>query len=182
MKLTTNPAHRGLTKGEAADKHCTRITQISQEENYIITYTNGSMKEKDQELQTGVGWVVYWKGRERRYGCKGMGMGAEVYNTEMLVLLRGLETVIEVQQEMPNVRRKRSRIVLFADNTVSVTAITKGAPGSSQSTSQKFMDTVTKLLDKNKGTTIEILWVPGHMNIKGNDRADKLAKEAVGNK
>ena len=179
MKLTTNPAHTHLTKGEAADKHCTRITQISQEEDYIITYTDGSMKEKDWELQTGAGWVVYWKGRERKYGCKGMGMGAEVYNAEMLALLRGLEMAIEVQQEMPNARRKRSRIVLFADNTVSVTAIMKGAPRSSQSTSQKFMETATKLLDKNKGTTIKILWVPGHMNIKGNDRADELAKEAT---
>jgi len=35
-----------------------RITKISQEDGYIITYTNGSMKEKDQEQQTGAGRVV----------------------------------------------------------------------------------------------------------------------------
>ena len=85
-----------------------RIMQISQEEDYIITYTDGSMKEKDQEQWTGVGWVVYWKGRERRCGHEGMGMSAEVYNTEMLALLRGLKMAIEVQQEMPNMSRKQS--------------------------------------------------------------------------
>jgi len=48
-RLTTNPAQRGLTKGEAANEHHTRVMQISQEDDYIITYTNSSMKEKDQE-------------------------------------------------------------------------------------------------------------------------------------
>jgi hypothetical protein len=63
-RISTNPARRGITKGEAADEHRTRTTQISQENEYIITYTNGSMKEKEQENWTGAGWVVYWKGEE----------------------------------------------------------------------------------------------------------------------
>ncbi len=46
---------------------------IQLEDDYIITYTDGSMKEKDQEQRTRAGWVVYWKGRERRSGCEGMG-------------------------------------------------------------------------------------------------------------
>jgi len=36
-RLTTNPAHRGTTKGEAADEHQTRIKQLSQDANYILT-------------------------------------------------------------------------------------------------------------------------------------------------
>jgi len=31
----------------------------------MITYTDGSMKEKEQENHMGVGWVVYWKGMDR---------------------------------------------------------------------------------------------------------------------
>ena len=34
-------------------------------------------------------------------------------------------------------------------------------------------------LDENRGANIEVSWVPGHMNIEGNDRADELAKEAT---
>jgi len=39
------------------DEHRTRITPISQEDDYIITYTDGSMKEKEQENHTGAGWI-----------------------------------------------------------------------------------------------------------------------------
>ena len=34
-------------------------------------------------------------------------------------------------------------------------------------------------LDTNGRATIKISWVPGHMGIEGNDRADALAKEAT---
>jgi hypothetical protein len=72
-RLTTNRGRRGFTKGEAADEHRTRITQLSIDADYIITYTDESMKEKEQENRTGAGWVLYWKGVERRNGSEGMG-------------------------------------------------------------------------------------------------------------
>jgi len=87
-RLTTNTVRRGITKGEATDEHRTRITQLSQDVDYIIIYADGSMKEKDQESRTGAGWVLYWKGTERRNGSEGMGKHVEVYDVEMLALPR----------------------------------------------------------------------------------------------
>ena len=179
-RLTTNPARKGLPKGEAADKHRTRITQLSQDTDYIITYTDGSVMEKEQQNRTGAGWVLYWKGVERRNGSEALGKHAEVHDAEMLALLRGLETAIEFQQAMPEENRKRSKIVLFADNTSSVASITSKKPGSSQPISQKFVETATSFLDENTRASIEVSWVPGHMNIEGNDRADGIAKGATG--
>jgi len=46
------------------------------------------MKEKDQKICTGAGWVIYWKGAEKRIGGEGMGGDAEVYDAEMLALLK----------------------------------------------------------------------------------------------
>ena len=108
-----------------------------------------------------------------------MGRLAEVYDAEMLALLRGLETAVEFQQDISEEYRRRSKIVIFADNTASVTAITKEAPGSSQQVSRKFVEAATTFLDENRQATIEVSWVPGHMGIIGNDRADTIAKEAT---
>jgi ribonuclease HI len=166
-------------KREAADEHRARIRQISQENGYIITYTDGSMKQKDQENWTGAGWTVYWKGIERRWGNEGMGKCAEVYNAEMLALLRGLKAAINFQQSTPETNRERPTIILFADNTSSVEAIMKANPGPSQQISQKFTETAMEFIDRNRGATIEVSWVSGHMGIEGNDRADSLAKEAT---
>jgi len=70
-RLTTNPA-RGLTKGEAAGEHRTRITQISQEDDYVITCNDGSMKIRSRKTtQERVGYHT-GRGRKgkgkRRYG------------------------------------------------------------------------------------------------------------------
>ncbi len=85
-----------------------------------------------------------------------MGKLAEVYDAEMLVLLRNLETAIEFQQETPELHRKQSKIILFADNTSSVEAMTKENSGPSQQISQKFVEKATTLLDKNKRASIEV--------------------------
>jgi ribonuclease HI len=137
------------------------------------------MKQKDQENWTGAGWTAYWKGIERRWGNEGMGKCAEVYDAEMLALLRGLEAAINFQQSTPETNRERPTIILFADNTSSVETITKANPGPSQQISQKFTETAMEFIDRNRGATIEVSWVPGHMGIEGNDRADSLAKEAT---
>ena len=54
----------------------------------------------------GVGWVIYWKGIERRWESEGMGKFAEVYDAEMLALLRGLEAAVNFQQEIPELDRR----------------------------------------------------------------------------
>jgi len=68
---------------------------------------------------------------------------------------------------------------VVADNTSSIASITNEKPGSSQQISQKFVETATNLLNENRRASIEVSWVPGHMDIAGNDRADEIVKEAT---
>jgi hypothetical protein len=57
-----------------------------------------------------------------------MGKSAEVYDAEMLALLRGLEAAIAFQQNTPETSRRQPTIILFADNTSAVEVIMKGNP------------------------------------------------------
>ena len=104
--------------------------------------------------------VIYWKGIERRRGSEGMGRFAEVYDAEVLALLRGLEAAIDFQQETPELDRRRSTIVLFADNTSSVEVITEEKPGPGQHISQGFVEAAMSFLDENRRASIEVSWVP----------------------
>jgi len=119
-----------------------------------------------------------WKGMERKSGSDGMGGNAEVYDAEMLGLLRGLEIAIVFQQPMPEQNRMQGRIVLLADNTPSVAAIISETPGSSQR-HHRSVEAATHFLDKNREANIEVAWGPGHMGITGNGRVDEIAKEAT---
>jgi hypothetical protein len=120
------------------------------------------MKEREQETWTGVGWVVYWRREERGRGNEGMGKSAEVYDAVMLALLRGLEAAIAFQQNTSETSRRQPTIILFANNTSAVEAITKGKPGPSKELAQNFVETATLFLEENRGAEIEVTWVPGH--------------------
>ena len=52
-------------------------------------------------------------------------------------------------------------------------------PGLSQHISQEFVEVAMSFLNKNQRASIGVSWVPGHMGIEGNDRADELAKEVT---
>jgi hypothetical protein len=97
--------------------------------------------------------------RPRQFPCVSTlpkGGAAEVYDAELLGLLRGLEAVIDFQQNIPQTNRRQLTIVLFADTTSSIEATTKENPGPSQQISQKFTETAMTFLDENRGATIEI--------------------------
>ncbi|KAJ6550491.1 hypothetical protein DFH09DRAFT_848653, partial [Mycena vulgaris] len=64
----------------------------------------------------------------------------------------------------------------FADNTATITTIVDLKPRAGQLYAHQFHQRICAFLDANPERTVEISWSPGHYNIVGNDRADKLAK------
>ena len=60
-----------------------------------------------------------------------------------------MEAAVDFQKEALEVDRRRSTVILFADNTSSVEAITEEKPGPGQHISQRFVETATAFLDDN---------------------------------
>jgi len=98
-----------------------------------------------------------------------------VYDAEMEGLARGAEAAREWLQQTGTGHGVR-RIRLFADNTGAIQRIYKGTPGLNQTCSKRFREATHHILDTHPDLNLDILWVPGHRNIPGNDIADRLAK------
>ena len=62
----------------------------------------------------------------------------------------------------------------------SVSAINSIGRGSSKSCQDLIYETLLVIRDvKRRGIEISFLWVPAHVGIRSNEKADKLAKKAV---
>jgi len=92
-----------------------------------------------------------------------------------IILAIGASKAEEFLQHSPNI----AHIAFFTDNAAATTAITDPKPKTAQFFALKFHQTIRPLLDTHENLKISISWCPSHCGISGNDRADKLAKEAT---
>jgi len=119
--------------------------------------------------------VGYHKGIEVFYKKMGMGGRAEVYDAEMAGLMLGAKLASTFIMNHPKV----TKIHYFIDNSAAAGAIFDPKPQPGQLYAAKFHQRMAQFLDNNTTCAIEINWCPSHCKIKGNDRADELAKEAM---
>ena len=106
----------------------------------------------------------------------GMGGRAEVYDAEMAGLMMGAKLASRYNKDHPEI----THIVFYVDNSAAAGANFNPKPRPGQLYAAKFHHRVTKFLDVDNAHMIEyIAWCPSYCNIKGNDRADELAKEAT---
>src|SRR5258708_8249359 len=68
------------------------------------------------------------------------------------------------------------RVILYANNSATITKIFKGADRKAQQHSKAFRRAIGSILCNNPKTKIAISWCPGHSDIIGNEEANKLAK------
>ncbi|EJD34284.1 hypothetical protein AURDEDRAFT_37261, partial [Auricularia subglabra TFB-10046 SS5] len=72
-----------------------------------------------------------------------------------------------------------TRLYFFADNSSSVEAILQEHPGPSQEFSITFCERAHDFLAADASHEVTVSWVPSHIGIRGNERADQLAKQAA---
>ena len=68
---------------------------------------------------------------------------------------------------------------IFTDNQSAIQAVETPKRQSGQYITKKILDTIDKIHEAKPTCTIHIEWVPGHMNIEGNEQADQAAKTAA---
>jgi len=100
---------------------------------------------------------------------------AEVYDAEMAGLMMGANLAARFTTNHPEIKK----VFYFVDNSAAAEAIFDPKPQPGQYYVAKFHRRTSKFLDDDITHTIEIAWCPSHCKIKGNDRADELAKEAT---
>ena len=70
-------------------------------------------------------------------------------------------------------------VFIFTDNQSSIKAIEHPRHQSGQYIIKQILDSINRIHDLEPTCIIHLEWVPGHMNIEGNEQADKAAKTAA---
>lgn len=144
----------------------------------LVVYSDGSMTESGQ---TGAGFCVF-RGREEELlrGRVPLGQSAEVFDAELAGALAG---AIAATQH-PFARHARC-LTICLDNEEAAIELMTGAPTTSGHGAvyafQRAKDDWLRLQSRTHGTMPRPLttrWCPGHQDIRGNDVADQMAKQA----
>lgn len=134
-----------------------------------MTYSDGS---KSQDGFAGSGWSVWQGGMSAAEGNLHLGQGAEVFDAEAQAAKGAAAAAVRLQAD---------RIVVCLDNRSVVDRLNATHPR--WGSSQEHIDATRRLLHewhcRAQGRTWEVRWIPGHKEIRGNERADVLAKAAA---
>ena len=161
ITTTVTPA----TKDEAAKVHQQRLRQIPAED--LIIYTDGS------GINGHVGAAIF---SPTTVSSEGKYMGTEdthiVYAAELTAIQMAVTLFEQKIEEYKNA-------YIFIDSQSTIKAIKHPRCQSGQYIIQEVLDTIDRIHSHKPTHAIHLEWVPAHMNIEGNELADKAAKAAA---
>jgi len=127
--------------------------------NSSIIYTDGSVSSQ------GVGCACFFNGNQYLYGLP---IGTSNYTAEAYAIMMGIRLVIKSQTNASEF----STYVIASDSRSVIQALKSGK------SQHPHVIKIMKLLHDNSEIQINIVWVPAHKNVPGNEIADKAAKSA----
>ena len=147
-------------KDIATKAHNKLFREIFNKSNNEIFYTDGS------EIDGKIGAAVVHRGANRKWN---LGTKVDNYDAELWAIQKALEWAIE--QETRDISRD-TKIWIFSDSQECIRLIEKNYV--EQYEIHMIINHIASL-----GGHVTIQWVPGHMDIAGNESADKAAKESL---
>jgi ribonuclease HI len=156
------------TKEEEAIAHAEYIRSRNKD-NFIAIYSDASQLKGG--IGIGVGLAAYNAAQQEIHSRKtNIGPFQLVYNGE-------LEGIAQAFEYAATIAEKDQEINVFADNQAAIYRLKSLSNNPGQCWLLRCRKAAKKI--RTKKATIYLLWAPGHTNVKGNERADALAKEAT---
>ena len=146
-----------------SQNHQNKLKSIN---NYLIIYTDGSLTKDSETLGAGIASSSNQKEYHLRYW--NVGAQKEVCDAEIYAIYQAFN--IAYAQ-----RTRYSNLWIFSDSQAAIQRLYNHSIHNNQELVNKIHNLIIKLKQK-KNLNIHICWVPSHMNIRGNELADKAAK------
>jgi ribonuclease HI len=151
---------------ETADR---AIARHHEEQNALTLYTDGS----GINGHLGAAAVCVTNGDVRMSY-----MGDESVSTVYAAELQGVALALQIALEATGEQQERNKVCIYTDNQAAIRSVAKpkGKSGA------YLLHKITRLIDDlhQRHVRVEIRWIPSHQGIRGNEAADKAAKEATG--
>ena len=154
--------HIEPNKQKAKKHHDNTIAIYSADPNTICIYTDGS------DIDGRVGSAAYMNETTKQQHL-GKETDHNVFAAELTAIVLGIQIVKEANRTYEN-------CILYVDSQAAINAVTKPLCQSGQHIIQQIHNKVDVL---TMNTTL--IWIPGHMNISGNEMADDAVKHAAQN-
>lgn len=165
-----------IPKDLEAENHKNKKESLNSKENLLI-YTDGSMLEiknnNKNKKSTGAGIYGEIDNEPIFEIYHSLGKNMEVYDAELIALREGFIKSLEISNKNNLVKN----IYFFTDNQAAIKRLESLKIGAGQEIASEIWEIAGELTSRNINLFIE--WVPGHSDVKGNERADFLAKEAA---
>jgi ribonuclease HI len=148
-------------KKEAKQHHDEKI----HETDTIRFYTDGS------GIEGHIGAAAYCP---QTSATKQQYLGTDSTQNIYVAELYAVKLAIDMAQDLPT---RYSKCVIYADSQPAIKATSSPSRQSGQSVICAVLESVDSLKAQQPDLEISLVWVPGHEDIPGNEKADELAKD-----
>jgi len=163
-----------LSKEEEAIQYKNQIQNLIkyQNVNNLIIYSDGSKCEKTGNLDAGIYYTKNYA--MENSGCFSWNLNShmEVFDAELFAIEKAFKLVLN------QISLFTKDIWIFSDSQAAIQRIQKSSLNAGQSHVLAIKSWAEKIKAKHQ-INIHLNWVPGHMNIKGNELADQAAKKGT---
>ena len=166
----TNEA--GGDKEKVRDQHVELVNLLKANDTHALIYTDGSVQRVHGMRRTGAGYAVYHRGREMVARSVGLGAKAVEYDGELAGMVLSAKAATNLARDNPGT----THLHFYTDNSSVVDALSNPKAAAGQLLIHNFTTTIHKFLDDDPRRSVDISWIPSHMEIEGNEKADELAK------